>query len=215
MTLDDRGARAANALRRDLDHVAVPDPPNLGDHPTGRRRALVALAVFVLVVLVAVPLLVREGSGTDGQDGSFAGESQTPTSSEANEVPSDVTRRQFREWLSEYDPEEVQYLKNLDEQVGASSDVVSLVVTLEFRRACRTFASIFDGLTSGHVDAGEAEATMNEQVARLDERSLPGDQAAEHFSEEFQELQAGNLGGAAAFLDSGTCSRAFNIIPRR
>jgi len=74
MTLDDRGARAANALRRDLNRVAVPAPPNLDDLPTHHRLAVAALAVFVSVMLVAVPLVVRDRSRTDGQFGSSVGE---------------------------------------------------------------------------------------------------------------------------------------------
>ena len=201
---------------QELSSYNGPPPRRVAEgHSPARRAMLLALTVLLIVSLGAIALRTSNKpdspAATDGIT-----ETGTPPSnpSAADDAPSEATRQQFGEWLSEYDPAEIQYLKDLDEQQNADSDVVTLVTTLEFRRACQTFASVLDGLISGRLDAGEAEAAMNEQLARLDERSLPGDQAADYFSQEFQQLQAGNLEGASAFLDSGSCSRAFDITPR-
>ena len=183
----------------------------------GRRRRL--LRVVPAVVAVAVVIVIgglawgaaQSPSSTVDVQGQPLGTMPSPDPSAEEYVYPDKLPR-YPGWLAEHDPVEVAFLRSVDPN---ASDV-RLVVTLEYRLACRSTSSVLDELEQ--LDPADVPARSEELmapiVARLTEREpSPASSADDQFQRLAEQLRSGDVDGVRTWTERNCAVAAGLSVP--
>ena len=171
----------------------------------GRRRWLIAAAVLVILGVAGglaanrqtqFRTLYHHVTGADPTDEGYI---------------SPYRATHLKEWLKDYDPAEIDYLK----ATGTFSPTLELeVVTLEFRQACRETARAESAAqaASSTDRASIVDGIMIPEIARLKDRNSARDESAKMFSDLAEKLKAGDYASVTDWLSgpSGACTDAIS-----
>jgi hypothetical protein len=203
--LEDRILRTLCAKAAQIDAMtpSVRDLPDLPRAP--KRRARRTLSRRATLVLAAIGAL-----GVAGATIAFAADAFTRGSG-IDGQPTSQQQHQLRSELRDYDPAEVQYLRD---QTHGTVDDQGLVGTLEFRRACReTLRAVGEAHASrANNRAPTVDAIMLPEVQRLIDREPVDSRIDRTFARFATEIKNGHTTDVLNWLEGpppgGNCTDA-------